>query len=383
MKSNLKRIVITYLDFSISDINKNMIGKFCMKMNKKRNKLIKLICSAMLLMGMMFATTGCGDEQTLAGEGINKQAYPEVVRVGSLKGPTTLGLLYMMNAGADDATAGSQNTNEQNNYNFQMMTAADELLPLMIKGELDIALIPANVASILYGKMDGNLKVIDINTLGVLYMVSGNGEIDDLKDLEGQTVYLTGKGTTPDYVLRYLLAQANVDVNKINLEFKAEATEVAAMLAERPDAVGLLPQPFVTAALTQNDKLSVVLDLTEQWDNLQGDTAEASRMVTGVTVVRGEFLEQYPQAVEQFLKDHAESAEYVNSNVEQAATWAALQGIIAKEPLAKKAIPQCNIVCIDGEEMNKALSGYLQVLFEQSAESVGGKLPTEDFYFVN
>jgi NitT/TauT family transport system substrate-binding protein len=264
-----------------------------------------------------------------------------------------------------------------------MMTAADELLPLMIKGELDIALIPANVASILYGKMDGNLKVIDINTLGVLYMVSGNGEIDDLKDLEGQTVYLTGKGTTPDYVLRYLLAQAKVDVEKINLEFKSEATEVAAMLAERPDAVGLLPQPFVTAALTQNDKLSVVLDLTEQWDNLQGDTAEASRMVTGVTVVRGEFLEQYPQAVEQFLKDHAESAEYVNSNVEQAATWAVLQGIIAKEPLAKKAIPQCNIVCIAGEEMKKALSGYLQVLFEQSAESVGGKLPAEDFYFVN
>lgn len=373
MKSNLKRIVITYLDFSISDINKNMIGKFCMKMNKKGKKLIKLICSVMLLMGMMLIAAGCGDEQTLAGEGINKQAYPEVVRVGSLKGPTTLGLLYMMNAGAEN----------QNNYNFQMMTAADELLPLMIKGELDIALIPANVASILYGKMDGNLKVIDINTLGVLYMVSGNSEIDDLKDLEGQTVYLTGKGTTPDYVLRYLLAQANVDVDKINLEFKAEATEVAAMLAERPDAVGLLPQPFVTAALTQNDKLSVVLDLTEQWDNLQGDTAEASRMVTGVTVVRGEFLEKYPQAVEQFLKDHAESAEYVNSNVEQAATWAALQGIIAKESLAKKAIPQCNIVCIDGEEMKKALSGYLQVLFEQSAESVGGKLPTEDFYFVN
>ena len=343
---------------------------------------MKWICSAMLLAGMMLIATGCGDEQTLAGEGINKQAYPEVVRIGSLKGPTTLGLLHMMNAEADVAE-GTEDTGEQMNYNFQMMTAADELLPLMIKGELDIALIPANVASILYGKMDGNLKVIDINTLGVLYMVSGNSQIDDLKDLEGQMVYLTGKGTTPDYVLRYLLAQANVDATKINLEFKAEATEVAAMLAERPEAVGLLPQPFVTAALTQNDKLSVVLDLTEQWDKLQGDTAEASRMVTGVTVVRGEFLKQYPQAVEQFIKDHAESTKYVNDNVEQAAAWAVEQGIIAKEPLAKKAIPQCNIVCIAGEEMKKALSGYLQVLFEQSAESVGGKVPAEDFYFVN
>lgn len=353
-----------------------------MKMNKKGNKLIKIICSVLLLAGMMLIATGCKDEQTVAGEEANKNIYPEVVRVGSLKGPTTLGLFYMMNAETDLAE-GSEGAGEQMNYNFQMMTAADELLPLMIKGELDIALIPANVASILYGKMDGNLKVIDINTLGVLYMVSGNSQIDDLKDLEGQTVYLTGKGTTPDYVLRYLLAQANVDAAKINLEFKAEATEVAAMLAERSETVGLLPQPFVTAALTQNDKLSVVLDLTEQWDNLQGDTDEASRMVTGVTVVRGEFLKQYPQAVEQFIKDHAKSAKYVNDYVEQAAAWAVEQGIIAKEPLAKKAIPQCNIVCIVGEEMKKALSGYLQVLFEQSAESVGGKLPTEDFYFVN
>lgn len=298
----------------------------------------------------------------------------KTIRIGSLKGPTTLGLLQMMNANPEEDNA--------MDYDFQMMTAADELLPLMIKGELDIALIPANVASILYSKMEGNLCVIDINTLGVLYMVSGNKKIDELKDLEGQTLYMTGKGTTPDYVLRYLLTQSGVDVEKIRIEFKSEATEVAAMLAEKQDAVGLLPQPFVTAALAQNDKLSVVMDLTKQWDALQKNGAKEGRMVTGVTVVRKEFLDKYPKAVHQFLKDHGSSVDYVNGNLDQAAIWAVEQGIIGKEPLAKKAIPQCNIVCITGEEMKDVLSGYLQVLYQQSTDSVGGKLPAEDFYFI-
>lgn len=340
-----------------------------------------LICSVL---------TGCQEREVT-----EKETETPIIRIGSLKGPTTLGLLSMIEEQRKVVAEDSDNIK----YEFQMMTAADELLPLMIKGELDIALIPANVASILYGKMNGNLRAIDINTLGVLYMVSGNTEINELKDLEGQTVYLTGKGTTPDYVLRYLLAQADVNIEEINFEFKAEATEVAAMLAQKPEAVGLLPQPFVTAALAQNEKLSVVLDLTQQWDMLQGNVQEASgvvesgveivgeaaqgsRMVTGVTVVRKEFLEQYPDAVSQFLKDHAESTGYVNDNVDQAAVWAVEQGIIAKETLAKKAIPQCNIVCITGEDMKSALSGYLQALYEQSAEAVGGKLPAEDFYFV-
>lgn len=324
-------------------------------------KFLSLFVSLMLVCGLL---TGCQ----------GKENEPDAIRIGSLKGPTTLGLLSMMN----EQKEASDVNNEK--YEFHMMTAADELLPLMVKGELDIALLPANVASILYSRMEGNLKVIDINTLGVLYMVSGDESIDELKDLENKTLYLTGKGTTPDYVLRYLLAQAGVDVNAITLEFKSEATEVAAMLAEHPDAIGLLPQPFVTAALAQNDQLKVVMDMTGQWDVWRG--TEGGMMITGVTVVRSEFLKQYPEAVIQFLENHAKSTEYVNSNVDQAAIWAVEQGIVAKETLAKKAIPECNIVCIQGQEMKEALSGYLQVIFNQSKEAVGGSLPEEDFYFV-
>ncbi len=301
------------------------------------------------------------------------EAYEAVdVRVGSLKGPTSMGLVYLM----DQADKGEA----ANNYEFTMAAAADELLPSMISGDLDIVLVPANVASVLYNKTEGGVSVIDINTLGVLYMVSGDSTVQSMEDLKGRTVYLTGKGTTPDYVLQYLLKENGVDAD-VTLEYKSEATEVAAVLAQTPDAIGVLPQPFVTAACAQNESLSVVMDLTKEWANVQGEGG--SSLVTGVTVVRNDFLTEHPEAVDKFLEEHAASTDYANEHVEEAAELVAAAGIIEKAPVAVKAMPQCNITYIDGEEMKTALSGYLAVLFEQDPSSVGGALPADDFYYIN
>ena len=294
------------------------------------------------------------------------------VRVGSLKGPTSMGLVYLMDQAKKGETV--------NRYEFTMTAAADELLPSMLSGDLDIALIPANVASVLYNKAEGDVAVIDINTLGVLYMVSGNDKINKMEDLKGQTVYMTGKGTTPDYVMQYLLQENDLTTADVTLEYKSEATEVAAVLAGTPDAVGVLPQPFVTAACAQNEKLSVVMDLTEQWAAVQGEGG--SSLVTGVTVVRKGFLDQYPAVVEQFMKEHAASAAYANEHVEETAGLVAEAGIIDKAAIAARAIPECNITYIDGEEMKTALSGYLAVLCGQDPASVGGGLPGEDFYYI-
>lgn len=262
-----------------------------------------------------------------------------------------------------------------------MMTAADELLPLMIKGELDIALLPSNVASVLYQKTNGGVTVIDINTLGVLYMVSGDSSVSSVADLAGKTIYLTGKGTTPDYVLHYILNGNGIDADQdCTLEYRSEATEVAALLAENPDAIGLLPQPFVTAACAQNDALSVIMDMNAEWEKLQGENG--SRLVTGVTVVRNEFLQEHENAVAAFMEEHKASAESMNADVENGAKLAVASEIIAKEPIALKAIPKCNITYIDGNEMKQALSGYLQVLYEQNPESIGGALPQDDFYYI-
>ena len=293
------------------------------------------------------------------------------VRIGSLKGPTSMGLLLLMDESEKGESEGS--------YEFQMATAADEILPLMVKGELDVALVPANVASVLYAKTEGNISVIDINTLGVLYMVSGDTSLKKFTDLKGKTIYLTGQGTTPDYVLRYLLAANDMTTEDVKLEYKSEATEVAAVLAEDETAIGLLPQPFVTAACAQNEALSVIFDMTKEWSAVQGENG--SSLVTGVTVARKDFLKEHEGAIATFLKEHKESTQAINDNPAEGAALAVAAEIVAKEGIAQKAIPQCNITYIDGAEMKQALSGYLEVLYEQAPESVGGALPGDDFYY--
>ncbi|MCM1049560.1 MAG: ABC transporter substrate-binding protein [Clostridiales bacterium] len=312
--------------------------------------------------------TGCGKEAKTA---VNEQVKTQV-RVGSLKGPTSIGLVYLMNQSENGETA--------NDYTFTMAAAADELLPKMISGDMDIVLVPSNVASVLYNKTEGGVSVIDINTLGVLYMVSGDESIQSMEDLKGRTIYLTGKGTTPDYVLQYLLSENGITTDDVTLEYKSEATEVAAVLAENPDKVGVLPQPFVTAACMQNEELSIVIDMTAEWAAIQGEGG--SSLVTGVTVVRNDFLNENPAAVMEFLQEHKASAAYANDNVEAVSELVAKYGIIEKAPVAAKAMPYCNITYIDGKAMKQALAGYLEVLYGQDAASIGGSLPDDDFYYI-
>lgn len=296
-----------------------------------------------------------------------------VIRIGGLKGPTTMGLVKLM----DDAENGVC----ANNYEFTMVTAADELTGLVANGSVDIALLPANVASVLYHKTGGKISVIDINTLGVLYLVSGDSSVSSVEQLSGRTVYLPGKGTTPEYVLRYLISAAGLSEDEVTLEFKSEASEVASVLAADPQAVGLLPQPFVTAALAQNEALSVVLDLTKAWDGLQ-EEGSGSRLVTGVTIVNNDFLNAHKELVDTFLTEHEASILYTQKEPDAAAALIEKAGIVAKAAIAKKALPACNISYLDGQDMKTALSGYLSVLLEQEPKSVGGSLPDDAFYYL-
>ena len=307
---------------------------------------------------------------TLTGDtGDNCQAG---VRVGSLKGPTSMGLVYLM----DKAQKGET----ENHYEFTMTGAADELVGKIASGDLDIALIPANVASVLYTKTQKNVTVLDINTLGVLYVVASDDSIASVADLKGKTVYMTGKGTTPEYVMNYLLKENGLAAGDVDLQFKSEATEVASLLKENPKAIGVLPQPFATAACVQNEALKPVVDLTEAWNALNQDSG--SMLVTGVTIVRSDFLRENRSPIQMFLEDHRESAQYAVDHVGETAELVAAAGIVEKAPIAKKALPYCNIVCMTGQEMKDALSGYLNVLYEQDAKSVGGQLPGDDFYYM-
>ena len=294
------------------------------------------------------------------------------IRIGSLKGPTSMGLVSLMDKAAKGETS--------NVYEFTMTGKADELVGKIANGDLDIALVPANVASVLYNKTQGNVTVLDINTLGVLYVVASDDSITSMADLKGRSIYMTGKGTTPEYVMNYLLKGNGLSTSDMDLQFKSEATEVASLLKEDSSAIGVLPQPFATAACIQNPDLKTVLDLTEQWNLLNKDTG--SMLVTGVTLVRSDFLRENQAPVAEFLEEHAQSALFATEHVEEAAELIAAQGIVEKAPIAQKALPYCNIVCLTGQEMKDALSGYLSTLMEQDPKSIGGQLPGDDFYYM-
>ena len=289
------------------------------------------------------------------------------MKIGSLKGPTTMGLVNLM----DEVEKG-----DKSGYLFEMQTQPDVILGKLVSGDLDAALIPANLAAIAYNKTNQGVSVLDINTLGVLYCVTGDENIKSVKDLSGKTVLSTGQGATPEYALNYLLNKN--EVTDCDVQFKSESTEIAAALGNDPSQIAILPQPFVTVAMAQNQDLKVAFSLTDEWDAVSED----SRLLTGVTVVRNDYLEANEAAVEAFIEDHKASTEKAASDLKTTAELVAKYGIIAKAPVAEKALPECNIVSVTGEEMKKSLSGYLKVLFEQNPKAVGGKLPEDDFYFV-
>lgn len=304
---------------------------------------------------------------------VSAELEPATYEIASLKGPTTMGMVKLM--------ADSESEETFNTYNVAMHGTADEITTGLVSGDIDIANVPCNLAAVLYNKTGGAISVVDINTLGVLYVVETGEAIQSVEDLRGKTIYSTGKGTTPEYALNYILTENGIDPEKdVTVEFKSEATEVAAALAEADDAIAVLPQPYVTAALLQNEKLRIALSLSDEWDALQD--AGGSALVTGVTVVRNEVIEANPQAFEKFMEEYAASVAYTETNPDEAAALIAGYEIVAKEPIAKQALPYCNIAFITGTEMKEKVSGYLEVLFEANPQSVGGSLPDENFYYI-
>ena len=319
---------------------------------------MKKILSLLFAAALALSVTACAET-----------ADKTTVRIGSLMGPTSMGLVELMH-----------NEDTQNAYEYTVEATADALTPALIRGEVDIALIPANLAAVLYSKTEGALEVVAVNTLGVLYVLENGDSIQSVSDLKGKTIYSTGQGTTPEFALNYILTKNGLDpAADVTVEFKSEAAEVASAMLADAAAVAVLPQPYVTAVLTQNESVRVALSLSDEWDKV----GDGSAMVTGVAVVRKAFLEENPEAVAAFLTEYAASTAYVNENPAEASVWIEELGIVAKAALAEKAIPACNIVCITGDEMKTKLSGYLTALYDQNPESVGGTLPGEDFYFAD
>lgn len=286
------------------------------------------------------------------------------VRVGALTGPTAMGMAQLL---------------DETEYTPTIVGAADELMPRILQGEVDIAAVPANLAATLYQKTQGGVTVLAVNVLGVLYVGELGGEtVQTVADLKGKTLLATGKGATPEYFLRYILTQNGLDPDKdVAIQWKSEPSEVVALLNAKGKGLAMLPQPYVTAAANQlGENFRIALSVSEEWEKLESD----SRCTTAVVMARTAFVQEHPEQVQAFLEALSQSVQWVNEQPQEAAELCEQLGII-KAGVAKKAIPGCNLVCITGDEMKQALSGCLEVIYDQNPKAVGGKLPGNDFYY--
>ncbi len=286
--------------------------------------------------------------------------------IAALKGPTAMGLAKMMRDHENDDA-----------YAFTIAASADAVTPALLKGETDMACIPANLAAVLYNKTEGAIQVLAVNTLGVLYIVENGDSVQSIDDLRGQTIVAAGKGSTPEYALRYLLRKNGIDRDRdIAIDWKSEHAECVAALAAGQATIALLPQPFVTAAQSKIEGLRMAIDLNEVWNALDNGSA----LITGVIVARRQAVEENPEAVRAFLREYADSVAWSNENVSDAAAIIGEYDIVDAS-IAERALPHCNIVCITGAELSEKLRGYLQVLYNADPAAVGGAMPDDDFYF--
>ena len=340
----------------------------------KKTKILALIMAVMMILVSFAACADTKtneetstDAETPKTENVSENEVERVVNVSFLKGPTGMGGAYMWTK--------SDNGETSNYYNISLDTDATTVGPKLITGEYDIASIPTNLAASLYQKSEGKVKVIAVNTLGVLYIVTKDGAVDSVEDLKGKTILASGQGTIAEYALNYVLESNNLVIgDDVTIEFATEHAEsVTKALAGGYDAV-LLPEPFVSQICTKDPSFTVGINITEEWEKT-GDCT----LTMGCVAVNAKFYEENKEAVKAFLADFSESVNYVNTNIEDAAALIESHDIMAAA-VAKKAIPNANIVCYTGKEMKSALSSCFNVLFEQNAKIIGGQMPGDDFY---
>ena len=336
-------------------------------------KKVRAIVSLLLALTLALSLTACGGQANSEPQQPDTQEEPTAAEINLyvLSGPTGIGAMNLWAA----ADAGET----ENTYHITMPGANDEVVAALSNGEADIAAVATNLAATLYNKTSGGVTVLAVNTLGVLSMLSNGQEAAAVSDLKGKTVYAPGQGANPEYILRYVLTGNGLDPDKdVTLQFVGEGSELLTVWQSDPEAIIMAPQPVATSILMQNENARTLFDMTEEWDKIAGGD---STLMMGCVIVRNEFLQANPGAVELFLQEYAASIEKAQFDVEGTAALCEQYGLIPKAALAQKAIPSCGLTFVTGAEMKTGLSGYLQVMFDANPKSVGGALPGDNFYY--
>lgn len=292
----------------------------------------------------------------------------EPTRIIAMQGPTGIGMVKLMD----------ENEGE---YDFTLTAAPDEAVAAIVSGSADIAAVPTNLAATLYNKTEGQIRMLAVNTLGVLYILENGNEIQSVQDLAGKTIYATGQSATPEYVLNYILS-ANGLTDSVQVEYLAEHAELATRMAAGDVAVALLPEPYVTSVLSSAADIRIALDVTELYGDAAEKQGDNGTVSMGCVIARASFAEENPETVDAFLKAYAESVNFVNGDPAAASLLVEANGVMPKAAAAEKAIPNCHIVCVTGNEMKELIEPFFGVLFNADPKAVGGKLPGEDLYLI-
>ena len=294
----------------------------------------------------------------------------ESVRINGIVGPTGVGLVNLMKAQADGTT--------QHDYTVNFVTAPDAIVGKITSGDIDIAAVPTNLAATLYQRTSGKVKMIAINTLGVLSILENGNTIESVEDLRGKTIYSTGQGSNPEYILRYVLTENGIDPDTdVTLQFVTENEELAQLLVKGTAQVALVPEPLATTVMGKNPSLRKALDMTDEWNAV----ADGASPMMGCLIVRTAFLEEHEETVKAFLAEYQASVQKAIDDVDGTAALCETYGVIASTAIAQKALPNCHLTYVAGAEMQAAIAGYFQVLYDANPKALGGAMPDEGFYY--
>ena len=290
------------------------------------------------------------------------------VRLGVLKGPTGIGASYLLSKNDEGSTF--------NKYSVTVLAEATDMIAQVAAGQLDIAALPTNAAASLYNKTSGGVRLAALNTAGVLYILENGDTVKSVSDLKGRTIYAVGQGSNPEYVLRYILSGNGIDPDKdVEIVF-LDSAELTTKAATGSIDICMLPVPAVTTVLIKNPSMHIALNMTDEWDKL----GTGSILTMGCVVVRTEFLKEHPTEVKMFLSEYETSINFMKANSDLAAELCAKYEIVPSAAVARKAIPDCNLIFVEGDQIKESLEGYIKVLYEANPKAIGGKMPGDDFY---
>lgn len=330
-----------------------------------KKRMFPLVLSLVLMLAVL---AGC---QPSAPNTDDNPPAKANLNIAAIQGPTGIGLANLMQSNADKTST--------NNYTFDVLTNPNDVTALLLNGDADIVSVPTNVAAALYNKTSGNIRILALNTGCVLTLMENGNTVNSVADLRGKTIYSTGQGANPEYVLRYLLQKNGLDPDKdVTLEFLTDNQDLGNRMASGSIEVALVPQPIATSVLLKNKNARVALDVATLWENAVTDD---SRIMMGCVIAKKDFVENNKAAVDAFLAEYKTSIEKANSDAAATGTLCETYGIIANATMATKAIPSCALTFVSGADMSAKMKGYYDILFSYNAKSVGGAVPNEDIYY--